>query len=207
MNEFETMLEKVKALGGTDDFIGELRAERTAKNESDKKKRKTNTDILNQVMSTFEIDDKSQVVDKVQTTSNEVKMLLAKIEEANKKTEELSESVKAKELETKLAKRSGVITDLLTKKGIKTNEVIKAGLLNLVEDGESGLLVGTKTLEDYVQAEFIDSVETITKNKLKVETKDTGDLFTSDELDLITEKEMADPKIMAKVDASMEALG
>ena len=179
MNEFETMLEKVKELGGTDDFIGELRAERTAKNEADKKKRKTNTDILNQVMSAFEIDDKNQVVDKVQTTSNEVKMLLAKIEEANKKTEELSESVKAKELETQLAKRSGVITDLLTKKGIKSNEVIKAGLLNLVVEGESGLLVGDKTLEDYVQAEFIDSVETITKNKLKIETKDTGDLFTS----------------------------
>lgn len=207
MSEFEKMLEKVKELGGTDDFITELRAERTAKNESDKNKRKTNTDILNKVMSAFDIDDKSQVVDKVTTTSNEVKMLMKKIEEANQKTEELSQSVLAKEEETKIAKRSGLITDLLASKGIKSNDVIKAGLLNLVEDGTSGLLVGDKSLEDYIQAEFIDGVETVTKNKLKVETKEKGDLFSSDELDKLTEKEMSDPKIMDKVDASMEALG
>lgn len=199
MTKFEEMLAKAKEAGVSDDLITEFVTERTAKNEADKDKRKTNTKIIKDLMEQMGLEDKSEVVEKVSGSSNEIRMLQKQMDEMK-----LEKEQDKKDLRT--SKLSGKISDILTAKKVKTNATIKAGLLAQVKETEdgNGLLVGDQSLEDYIQKEFIDGVETITNNKLKKETQQTLDTFTSDELDALTEVEMANSDIMAKVDRSMK---
>lgn len=202
--KLEELLKKLAEMEGGDEMVSTLNEELSKRNKESEKHRKQKSELnslIAEIMSTAGVEDKTEVVDKVSNQSSEVKMLMKKVEEMQSTLESEKQAKKKAELSSK-------ISDVLSNKKVQKNvDYHKNALLNLVIEGESGLLVGEDTLEDYVQ-KMIDEDSTIVSKKKTKETQNgSSDLFSSDELDNLTEDEMSNPDVMDKVNRSLEALG
>lgn len=199
LSVFEQYLVKVKEAGGSDELINDLRAERTNKNEADKKKRKKDREILEALKNEFKVETKDEVITKVKSSNNELNELKEIIED-------LSNEIKTEKELKKKAEIQSKVTELLSEKKIKTNAIITAGLIAQVkEDEEGNLNIDGSSIEDYVQKELVDNVESVVNTKPKVEKGDnTGDLFSAEEL--AGDLDFSDPEVMAKVDRSIIAI-
>lgn len=196
----EELLKKIKELGG-EDLATEVQAEITKRNNEAKENRTKKTelsDLIKEVMETVGVDKKEELKSKVTTSTNELKMLADKVAELEGKNTEA-------ETKQKKAERESKITDVLVKKKIKKRfDFTKKALIGMVEDGETGLLVGTQSLEDYVQT-LIDEDPTVVESKKTKETqKSNGDLYSEAELANLSEEEVAANE--EKVNNSLAAL-
>lgn len=197
LSKFEQYLEKVKELGGSEDLINDLRAERTAKNESDKNKRKKDREILDTLKDEFKVDTKDEVVSKVKGSKTELSDLKNQIAELKQNFETEQELKKKAELKSK-------ITSLLSEKKIKTNAIITAGLIAEVKEDDGKYSIDGCSLEDYIQKELVDNVESVIKTKTKTVKANDTDLFSADEL--AGDLDFSNPEVMQKVDRSIVAI-
>lgn len=135
---------------------------------------------------------------KPEGSANELKMLTDKINSLEKANTDTLAKAKKDRI-------AAGVSDILAKKGFKKNiDFTKKALVGMVEEGETGLLVGDVSLEDYAQ-KMIDEDPTVVGTKKKKETlTGSSELYTSEELDNLTDAEYE--ANAEKVDQSLAAL-
>ena len=173
----EELLKKLKELDSS--LAEEVQKEITKRNEEAKKQRikKVETDkLLKELLTKIGTEKPEEAITKVETNNNEVKALSEKLRKFEEQFNAQAKAAEKLEIENKIISK---LNDFKVKKNF---DFMKESLTSLAVKGESGeLLVGDKTLDDYLQ-KLVDEDETITEGKAKKNTKNgNSELYSEEE--------------------------